>query len=42
MQDVHTDESFSIANHNNKVAILLLFVLIGYAVYTALYYCLDT
>ena len=41
MQDVHTDESFPIVSHNHKVAILLLFVLIGYAMYTTLYYFLE-
>ena len=41
MQNIYTDELFSIAHYNYKIATLLLFVLIGYAIYTALYYCVK-
>ena len=41
MQNVNTDELFSLRNSNYKLATLLLVVLIAYALYTAFYHCVK-
>ena len=39
MQDIYTDELPSLVDYNYKIAVLFLFILIGYAIYTGLHYC---
>ena len=42
MQNVYTDELFPLRNSNNKLATLLLVVLIAYALYNSLLSLCET
>ena len=41
MQDIYTDELPSLVDYNCKIAVLFLFILIGYVIYTVLHYCVS-
>ena len=41
MQNINTDELFPLRNSNDKLATLLIIVLITYALYTAFYHCVK-